>query len=42
MQRCTYDALPTLHGDEIQLTQVFQNLIGNAIKYKSERTSSNF
>ena len=30
------DSLPTLHGDEIQLTQVFQNLIGNAIKYKSE------
>jgi len=30
------DPLPTLHGDEIQLTQVFQNLIGNAIKYKSE------
>jgi len=27
--------LPTVAGDEIQLTQVFQNLIGNAIKYKS-------
>ena len=29
------DPLPTVTGDEIQLTQVFQNLIGNAIKYKS-------
>jgi len=27
--------LPTVSGDEIQLSQVFQNLIGNAIKYKS-------
>ena len=27
--------LPTVSGDEVQLTQVFQNLIGNAIKYKS-------
>jgi signal transduction histidine kinase len=29
------ESLPTVPGDEIQLTQVFQNLIGNAIKYKS-------
>ncbi|HYI96734.1 MAG TPA: ATP-binding protein [Bryobacteraceae bacterium] len=28
--------LPVVPGDEIQLTQVFQNLIGNAIKYKSD------
>jgi signal transduction histidine kinase len=28
-------SLPTVHGDEIQLTQVFQNLIGNAIKYRA-------
>jgi signal transduction histidine kinase len=27
--------LPTVPGDEIQLTQVFQNLIGNAIKYRA-------
>ncbi len=28
-----YDELPTLHADETQLHQLFQNLIGNAIKY---------
>jgi light-regulated signal transduction histidine kinase (bacteriophytochrome) len=32
----TSEELPTVQGDEIQLTQVFQNLIGNAIKYKSD------
>ena len=31
------DPLPTLHGDAKQLGQVFQNLIGNAIKYRSDR-----
>jgi light-regulated signal transduction histidine kinase (bacteriophytochrome) len=30
----THQDLPTVEGDEIQLIQVFQNLIGNAIKYK--------
>ncbi len=29
----TCDPLPTISGDEAQLGQVFQNLIGNAIKY---------
>jgi two-component system, sensor histidine kinase and response regulator len=29
----TYDPLPIVAGDEAQLGQVFQNLIGNAIKY---------
>jgi PAS domain S-box-containing protein len=30
----TYDSLPSITTDELQLTQVFQNLIGNAIKYR--------
>jgi signal transduction histidine kinase len=30
----THQDLPTVNGDEIQLIQVFQNLVGNAIKYK--------
>ncbi|MBD0344733.1 MAG: hypothetical protein ICV63_07860, partial [Coleofasciculus sp. Co-bin14] len=32
--RVTYDPLPTIVGDEIQLIQLFQNLIGNAIKFR--------
>jgi light-regulated signal transduction histidine kinase (bacteriophytochrome) len=31
----TYDALPTLEADELQLSQLFQNLIGNALKFRS-------
>jgi PAS domain S-box-containing protein len=31
----TYDPLPTVLADEMQLTQLFQNLVGNAIKYQS-------
>ncbi|MFI6455255.1 ATP-binding protein [Streptosporangium amethystogenes] len=32
----THDELPRLHGNRVQLTQLFQNLIGNAIKFRSE------
>jgi PAS domain S-box-containing protein len=31
----THDSLPAITSDDTQLTQVFQNLIGNAIKYRS-------
>jgi len=30
----THGALPSVLADEIQLTQLFQNLLGNAIKYR--------
>jgi PAS domain S-box-containing protein len=30
----THDPLPTVQADEMQLIQLFQNLIGNAIKYQ--------
>lgn len=32
------DALPWVMADEAQLVQLFQNLIGNAIKYRREKT----
>ena len=31
----THDTLPAVLADEIQLVQLFQNLVGNAIKYQS-------
>jgi len=34
----THDPLPTVKADRIQLLQVFQNLISNGIKYRSQRT----
>ncbi len=32
----TSDDLPMVRGDEMQFVQLFQNLIGNAIKYRSD------
>jgi light-regulated signal transduction histidine kinase (bacteriophytochrome) len=32
----THDPLPTVMADEAQLTQVFQNLIANAVKFRRE------
>jgi light-regulated signal transduction histidine kinase (bacteriophytochrome) len=33
----TRDAMPTVSGDATQLTQLFQNLVGNALKFRGER-----
>ena len=31
-----YDALPVIESDPVQLSQIFQNLIGNALKYRGK------
>lgn len=32
-----YNGLPTVHADELQLSQIFQNLIANAIKFRGDK-----
>jgi PAS domain S-box-containing protein len=35
--KVTQDALPVITGSEAQVVQIFQNLIGNALKYRGDR-----
>jgi PAS domain S-box-containing protein len=35
----THDELPTINGNPVQLSQLFQNLIGNAIKFRRDGVS---
>jgi signal transduction histidine kinase len=36
--RVLHDALPVIHADPVKMVQVFQNLIGNALKFRSDAT----
>ena len=36
----TWDNLPAVHAHEIRLVQLLQNLVGNAIKYRSRRSAA--
>lgn len=36
--KVTVDWLPVVRGNEIQLVRLFQNLIGNAVKYRGRKT----
>jgi PAS domain S-box-containing protein len=36
--RITVDPLPVVRGNEIQLVRLFQNLIGNAVKYRGKES----
>ena len=38
--RVTYTELPTVMGDPTQLTQLFQNLIGNACKFRDQQPAA--
>ncbi|MFB9724540.1 sensor histidine kinase [Planobispora longispora] len=33
----TFDEMPTVYGNRQQLTQLFQNLVGNAVKFRSRQ-----
>lgn len=37
--KVTHDPLPTVMADDVQFIQLFQNLIGNAIKFQSKNLS---